>query len=188
MYNLLVKSSGWNDHTDEMFCTRVFEYTESYVRDNFTLGDRVDFDKMKKFPCLFMQETRYDETQQNARVGMITSVVKSGNVFKIEYAFDNSIPPLTNQKIEDVSGEFDIDNFEFHRTHWAVKDIDLFKVLHRHQKPRRHMPRVFNISEVEHIEPKLVSVMMPLDQSFDGVYATSEVGIRWFGPRLSSCG
>jgi hypothetical protein len=117
-----------------------------------------------------MQETWHDGSQQNARVGTIVSAVKSGSVIRIEYAFDNSIPPLTNERIKEVAGEFGIADFEFSRTHWAVKDIDLYKILLRYLKPRRQLPNVFSISEVERIEPSLISVRMPFDMAFNGVF------------------
>lgn len=58
----------------------------------------------------------------------------------------------------------------FSRTHWAVKDTDLFRALVRHMAPRRLKPRVFTISDPERIEPSLVSVMMPFHPEFDDVY------------------
>lgn len=170
MYNLLVKSNGWSDSRDEMDSSRIFEYTEKYLKDQFQTGDTIEVDTLIKMPCLFMQETWHDDSQQNARVGSIISAVKTGRVIKIEYAFDNSIPPLTNDQIQKVSSEFGIEDFEFSRTHWAVKDIDLYKVLLRYLKPRRQLPNVFSISEVEEIEPSLLSVMMPFDLSFNVVY------------------
>ncbi len=170
MYNLLVKGNGWSESRDEIDCSRVFEYTENYLRDRFKTNDTIEFDSLIKMPCLFMQETWHDGSQQNARVGTIVSAVKSGSVIRIEYAFDNSIPPLTNEQIKEVAGEFGIADFEFSRTHWAVKDIDLYKILLRYLKPRRQLPNVFSISEVERIEPSLISVMMPFDMAFNGVY------------------
>ena len=170
MYNLLVKSNGWSDSRDDMDSSRVFEYTESYLSEQFSSGGDIDLEKLSKLPCLFMQETWHDGSQQNARVGSIISAVKAGSSIKIEYAYDNSIPPLSNEQIKVVQSEFGIADFEFSRTHWAVKDIDLFKVLLRYLKPRRQLPTVFNISEVEQIEPTLISVMMPFDLAFSGVY------------------
>ena len=153
-----------------MDVSRVFEYTETYVSQSFTLGNDLDLENLTKLPCLFMQETWHDGTQQNARIGSIISAVKSGNTVKLEYAFDNAIPPMTNEQIKEVQGEFGIADFEFSRTHWAVKDIELYKVLLRYLKPRRQLPTVFSISEVERIEPTLISVMMPFDMAFSGIY------------------
>lgn len=170
MYNLLVKGNGWSESRDDMDSSRVFEYTEEYLREQFKTNGNVDFNSLVKLPCLFMQETWHDESQHNARVGAIINAVKSGGNIKIEYAFDSSIPPLTNQQIKEVAGEFGIADFEFSRTHWAVKDVDLYKVLLRYLKPRRQLPNVFSISEVERVEPSLVSLMMPFDMAFNAVH------------------
>lgn len=170
MYNLLVKGNGWGDSRDEMAFSRIFEYTEDYLKRRFKSDGDIDLDSFIKFPCLFMQETWHDASQQNARVGTIVNAAKSMDVVKIEYAFDNSIPPLTNERLKEVAREFGISDFEFSRTHWAIKDIDLYKVLLRYLKPRRQLPRVFEISEIERIEPSLVSVMMPFDMAFNSVH------------------
>ena len=170
LYNLLVKGNGWSESRDDMDSSRILEYTEDYLRDHFKTNDSIDLERLVKMPCLFMQETWHDGSQQNARVGSILSAVRSRGIIKIEYAFDNSIPPLTNEQINEVASEFGIADFEFSRTHWAVKDIDLYKVLLRYLKPRRQLPNVFEISEVERIEPSLVSIMMPFDMSFSAVH------------------
>lgn len=170
MYNLLVKSHGWNDSRDKMDCSRVLEYTENYLKDRFETNGLIDVDSLTKMPCLFMQETWNGGSQQNARIGTIINATKAGSIIKVEYAFDNSIPPLTNEQMKKVAGELGIEDVEFSRTHWAVKDIDLYKILLRYLKPRRQLPSVFNIAEVERIEPSLISVMMPFDMAYNGVY------------------
>ncbi len=183
MYNLLVKANGWGDSRDEMDSSRIFEYTEDYLERRFKTNDTIDINSLAKLPCLFIQETWHDGSQQNARVGYIVNAFKSKGAIKIEYAFDNSIPPLANEHLKEVAGEYGIADFEFSRTHWAVKDIDLYKVLLRYLKPRRQLPKVFEISDVERIEPSLISVMMPFAMAFDAVYEklkaiTSDLGLH----------
>jgi hypothetical protein len=56
--------------------------------------------------------------------------------------------------------------------HWAIRDIDLFRVLLRNAQPSRQRPSVFRIAEDESIEPSLVSVMMPF-AGFGAVYETA---------------
>lgn len=170
MYNLLVKGNGWSESRDEMDISRILEHTEEYLKEKFKTDTTLDIERLIRMPCLFMQETWHDNSHQNARIGSIINAEKSGGVIKIEYAFDNTISPLTNEQISEVKSEFGITDFEFSRTHWAVKDIDIYKVLLRYLKPKRQLPRVFTLSEVERIEPTLISVMMPFDISFNGVY------------------
>ena len=91
----------------------------------------------------------------------------------IEYSFDPDLPPVPNKVVFENRHGFDIRNkFEFSRTHWAVKDVDLFRMLLRINQPLRRQPEVFSIPESESIDQSLVSVMMPFDAGFSPVYAT----------------
>jgi hypothetical protein len=91
---------------------------------------------------------------------------------------------LLNEALYGFMAELDIGNdFEFFRTHWAIKEVDLYRVLLRNTQPRRQRPTVFQLTDYENIEPTLVSVMMPFDLAFDVVYATLQrtaqaVGLR----------
>lgn len=180
MFNLLISGSGWASSRDMMGISRVFEHTESTLVDRFKPDGKLDFRALSQLPALFMEEGRDEET---ARVGTITRARISGGDVALEYSFEAGIPPLTNKQLKSFANDLDIDDFEFHRTHWAVKDVDLFQVLFRNLQPRRPNPRVFQIADPENIEPSLVSVMMPFQPSFDNVYSTLKqaseaVGLR----------
>jgi hypothetical protein len=106
----------------------------------------------------------------------------AGGRVAIEYTYDFGIPPLLNSTIFANKLDFDIPgDFEFSRTHWAVKDVDLYRVLIRHTQPRRQRPSVFTISEHEKIEPTLISAMMPFDASFNFVYKTLKQAVERVG-------
>lgn len=79
--------------------------------------------------------------------------------------------------------DLDIDSTEFTRTHWAIKDADLFRVLLRELQPRRTGPKVFSSADSEQIEPTLVSAMMPFHPSFDKVYAALQASAVSAGMR-----
>ena len=68
---------------------------------------------------------------------------------KLEYSYDPDIAPIPNDVLEGYANELGIGDWEFSRTHWAIKDIDLFRVLLRHNTPRRAQPIVFKIAEFE---------------------------------------
>lgn len=172
MFNLLISGSGWAESRDTMPIDRVFEYTDTSIKEKFRANDgTLNLDALSSIPCLFLQET-FGDRSRTVRVGTIIRAIISGSDVSIEYFFDPSIPPLTNQVIEDLASEFGIsDMFEFSRTHWAIKDINLYQVLLRNLQPRRQQPRVFTISDPERIEPTLISAMMPFHPSFDNVYS-----------------
>jgi hypothetical protein len=101
----------------------------------------------------------------------------------LEYTYDLDIPALLNRSLHEFMADLDIDEFEFFRTHWSIKDIDLYRVLLRVSQPRRQRPTVFQLAEHENIEPSLMSAMMPFDPRFDAVYETLQrtataVGLR----------
>lgn len=182
MFNLLVSGNGWAESRDTMPSSRVLEYTEQDLIDTFRINGTLDLQALISLPCLFLEESHGDEPRI-ARVGTITRATINGRDISLDYVYDPDVPPLTNQILEGISVELNIADFEFVRTHWAVKNIDLFRVLIRDLQPRRQRPRVFTISDPERIEPLLVSAMMPFHPGFDNVYAalqrTSEsVGLR----------
>ena len=184
MFNLLVNVGGWFAPRGEMIANRVFEGTEESTKARLLGADGCpDFHQMLLHPVLFVEELNKDSHRQFARVGSISRIQPRGRNYEFQFAFDASIPPITNSKLVEVALEFGIQSAELYRTHWAVKDEDLFRTLLRHNQPARSKPRVFTINDPEVIEDKLVAVMMPFDASFTGVYsaiqdAVTEVGLR----------
>lgn len=171
MFNLLVKGNGWAEGVDKMVRSRVFEYTEQPIKDRFEPAGTLDLEALIKLPALFVEES-WRGTIQLAHVGTITQArIASGDV-ALEYVYDPTISPVTNELLHTIANQLDMVDFEFSRTHWAVKDVDLYRVLLRNLQPRRQKPKVFQIADPENIEPSLVSVMMPFHPSFDPVYAT----------------
>lgn len=182
MFNLLVSGSGWADDRDTMLSSRVFEYTDDGLVARFKPNSKPDFAALIQLPTLFMEESSGTKSQV-ARVGRILGARESGRDVVLEYVYDQSVPPLTNGSIEAFAQELDIGEWELTRTHWAVKDIDLFRVLLRHAQPRRQKPRVFNLLEPEVIESELVSAMMPFDASFTDIYETLKLASKDAGFR-----
>jgi len=171
LFNLLVSYRPWADGRDIIPRARAFEYTEEYLVRRFEVDGQLDFNSLVTFPTLFVQETT-GAGDQIARIGTITRARVNGTDIALEYAFDLGIPSVPNHVLRTFSAELGIADFEFSRTHWAVKDTDLFRSLLRLSQPRRQRPSVFQIPEHENIEKSLVSAMMPFHPSFDAVYAT----------------
>jgi len=148
---------------------RMLEYTSEELRARFGPITQDMLQSLISLPCLFMQEGNNDEM---ARVGRVINAAIVGTEVSFEYFLDPTIPPLTNGLIWNNRGDFHMpQDFEFSRTHWAVKGSDLFRAFLRHHQPRRRPPSVFTLSEHERIEPTLISVMMPFDAAFLPVYA-----------------
>jgi hypothetical protein len=161
---------------------RAFEHTEPEIDEQYRPGGTLEFRALILLPTLFLEENAAGG-DQIARVGTITRARISGRDITFEYSFDTGLPTITNRHLQGFATELDIHDFEFRRTHWAVKNVDLYRVLFRNLQPRRPTPRLFQIADPENIEPSLVAAMMPFHPSFDKVFATLKsaseaVGLR----------
>ena len=181
MFNLIMLNVTWDAGKDSMPLGRIFEYTADHVEEQFRDKAGPSLNRMIEHPCLFMREGTGEEV---ARVGAILKARLSGKEVAFEYALDQEVPPLLNSMIFAKRTDFDMPNdFEFSRNHWAMKDVDLYRLLLRLVRPRRQRPSVFTITEHERIEPELVSAMMPFSAEFSATYesikqASESVGLR----------
>jgi hypothetical protein len=170
LFNLLMQYVPWDPGRDTMQIGRMFEYTDEVLAKQFWKGETLLVDRLIQYPCLFACEGIDD---QLAHVGTITRARVVGRDVVFEYSLDPDVPPIPNRTIFANRADFDMPaEFEFSRTHWAVKDVDLYRALLRLVRPRRQRPIVFTLEEHERIEPALASVMMPFDAEFNKVYAS----------------
>jgi hypothetical protein len=170
MYHLLVSASGWESR-DLLSSDRIFESTQDRLVKMFKPSGVLDQSKISQIPALFVSEIGLDGNQL-ARVGNISKVENRGKEMRIEHYFDSGIPPIPNTILQNMSSELDIDRYEFSRTHWAIKEVDLFRVLLKNQPFAKMMPKVFKLDEFEISDNNLISVMMPFASQFDKVYET----------------
>jgi hypothetical protein len=169
MFNLIVRWFDWGDGNGALPLGRMFEHTDDPIAERFRVNGSPAIEQLMQLPCLFMNEGVDDQV---CHVGTITRCRIVGREIVFEFALDGDVPPLQNRMIFAGRRNLDIDNdFEFHRNHWAVKDVDLYRFLLRTVRPRRQRPTVFQIAEHENIEQQLASAMMPFDAAFNDVYA-----------------
>ncbi len=124
----------------------MFEYTDDAIVELFGPGGTLDTERIITLPALFVSETTR-KGDQKARVGNITRARVTGKEVNIEYIFDSGIPPIPNSMLEKLSAELEINSFEFSRSHWAIKGVDLFKVLLRNQTAALPSPKVFKLDD-----------------------------------------
>ena len=182
MFNLLVKVWPWATTSDAMMRSRAFEYTGDDLIQRFQPAGQLDFPALNALPTLFVQESAGPDTAP-ARVGTVIRAYLHGRDVRLEYALDPDIAPIPHAQLEGFAGELGIERAEFSRTHWAVKDFDLFRSLLRHQQPRRMRPRVFHLGDPENVEPSLVSLMMPFGAEFNPVHQALRVVVEAAGLR-----
>jgi hypothetical protein len=131
MYNLLVSGdpSAWDADIYVMDKSRFLEFTNSNIADAFQFLTTEAIDKLKIYPCVFAIEGKVFPI----RIGKITDVIPDKRKLKITFEFDSNLPEIEFERIGPLAKNLDIRGWEMNRTHWAVKDIDLFEVLQAHQ-------------------------------------------------------
>ena len=182
MFNLIVSGGGWSESRDTFMLGRTFEYTSDDLVSRFKPNGVLDFEAIRNLPTLFMEESWGSEPRY-ARVGRIIEVSESGGTISLEYFYDPDIAPISNEILESIATELDMADFEFSRTHWAIKNQDLFRVLLRHVNRKRKQPKVFSLNDPEQIESVLVSAMMPFSLQFDQVYTALQQVSEQYGLR-----
>lgn len=123
MYNLFViaTSGYWEQNRGYEFeRDRVSEYLDNDIADEY----RENLSKRKDLPCLFS----YERFKSYGRVGWLQSVREDTWRVAIEYQLDDAFPPIPILS-EATYSRFGCSGWECNRTHWAVKNIDLYKVV-----------------------------------------------------------
>lgn len=185
MYNLLIGvTSG------EVGADRLLEHTTDEIREFVAptvvpgrTQREVRIDRLLNLPTLLMPETGFHDEQQIARVGHIASLARSGRDYIFNFVPNPAIAPIPSGQIESAAAMLGITEWEFHRTHWAVKDVDLYRVLDEQIAGARPKPKVLRFPIEEPFDPGLVAVMMPFSSSFSPVYESLRAGIAAAGMR-----
>lgn len=182
MYNLLIGLTR-----GEVGADRLLEYTVDEVRQYIAPAagkarGEVKVDRLLNLPTLLMPETGFEDEPQIARVGHVTNVNKSRYGYTFTFVPNPAIAPIPSPRIEAAAVPLDIADWEFHRTHWAVKDVDLYRVLNQ-EIAARVKPKVFQFPISEPFESDLVAVMMPFNAGFTPVYESMKAGVEAAGMR-----
>jgi hypothetical protein len=185
MFNLLVQTGSWSGNHDTMHSTRILtsaSYTAEHLQAQYAPGGRVNFEALADLPTLFAEETFEPKIQQQlARIGRVHRCSPGVNgMIEIEYAFDSALPPIPQSELIAMMPVLGISPAgkagwdELRTTHWAVKQIDLFKELYVRAKQTPRIPTLFNLPEPRRTDPNQLSVMMPFNAKFGVVYDAIE--------------
>ena len=131
MYNLLVSwdEDSWNGEPWQTDVGRALhEYTDEAITKKFGALDEAAVDALKQLPCIFAYEAG---NKKPPKFGVIRDVVKRQGQVRVEYELIPVDPFLSAEDLEALLFELDIGKWELNRTHWAVKDVNLAKELHR---------------------------------------------------------
>lgn len=187
MYNFLVSGNdeAWNGEPYPYERSRLFEYTEDAITGRFNELREDQIERLIGLPTVFAYES---SREKDARVGEVTKISIRNREVLVSYRFDDRIQPIPHQLLVERSRTLDIGNWELNRTHWAVKDVDLFGFLEAQglvaagqngdgdveiadlpaPQPIPIAPTAFRIPDDEP-DPLLLSLMMPFDPELDNV-------------------
>lgn len=130
MFNLLIHHDPefWNSSPVEFDKSRAaVEYTVDNISERYKFFTDEAIEELKQFPCLFVVENE----QVPSRIGKILNLRVRSNTVVIEFQFDAILPELSIGAINDIGVDIDLGKWEISRTHWAIKDEDLFEILLR---------------------------------------------------------
>lgn len=127
MFNLFVtfKEGDFDSQSYVLERGRFGEYTSEALMKRFGTLKPAAVAKMKSFPSLFV----YEAERGDARIGYLTNVRERSGSILVEYEFEAMVPSFPAAKLSELYMRLDIGRWEMNRTHWAIKDEDLMKVL-----------------------------------------------------------
>lgn len=123
MYNLIV--IGYDDETwlenrsVSISYSRFLEYTDTEISKNI----RSDLKLIYEYPCLFMAEGENSDVY----LGRILKFNIVGRNVSIDFEVLDEVV-LDFSAINPYASELDIRQWEINRTHWAVKNVNLYEV------------------------------------------------------------
>jgi len=190
VYNLVMAfdSEAWTGRRYAISKDRFGEYTAEALKSRFQPLTAEAVEELSSLPTLFAYEL---QRELPARLGQVTRVrYSSRNEMRFEFSLFDEVEPISPEQLEDFAWDLDIGKWELNRTHWAIKDVNLFSVLKETglvservlkdlpiligksashaEEAVRVSPKVFRAPDQERDE-KLVAVMMPFSAEFEEV-------------------
>jgi hypothetical protein len=120
MYNLIVGFTDGHASVD-----RVVEYTDNAILQYIGPSGTVDPARLRNLPTLLLPELQDSRSRQVARVGHVEDLTLAGGIYRFRFVPTPAMPEIDTARIEELAQALQIDGWEFNRTHWAVKDVDL---------------------------------------------------------------
>lgn len=178
MYNLIV---GFIDGAAS--ADRLLEYTDDVARQYVAPSGALDVSRLVNLPALVMPELQDTQSPQVARVGDVADLTLVGRDYRFRFLPNPAVPVIASDRIEKASRWLQISDWEFNRHHWAVKNVDLYRVLHESILESTLASKVFRLPVEVPAERDLVAVMMPFDARFNNVYGTLQQAVAESGMR-----
>lgn len=127
MYNLFMGYIGPNETESEVTvsASRFLEYTDSETQMRYRNLNSDAVREIEEYPCLFMHE----HCEGGAFVANIINITSSGRDYHVTFVRKEDVGIIQPEDIKRLALELDIEEYEFYRTHWAIKKCDLLRLL-----------------------------------------------------------
>jgi len=128
VYNLIVshKFADGADGTYAFSKERFLESTNNSIAAQLRSLSVEAVECLRSWPCIFMEEGRGEE---RAFIGRLAAIQNGDSDLSLTIVVCSHQTTILNDDIWRARAELDIEQFEFSRYHWAIKDRDLFHVL-----------------------------------------------------------
>lgn len=128
MYSLLVSSQfqDWDGRGFRFDKSRFLEYTDESIKQQLRSLSNEAIECIRSWPCLLLQEGRSEESVQLVK---ITDLRDLGKEVGLSVTLIRSIPGIVNNHLWRSREDLGIEQFEFSRNHWSVKERDVISVL-----------------------------------------------------------
>lgn len=131
MYSLLVSHQfkDWDGGAFRFDKGRFLEFTSEAIREQLRTLSIEAIECLISWPCVLMEEGRAEEVVRIARILDLSDLRDLGREIRLTVRLYPSKSPILNDDVWRVRDDLDIEQFEFNRNHWAVKERDLFSIL-----------------------------------------------------------
>jgi hypothetical protein len=130
LYNLFVSGDeeAWLGQPFQIELSRcIREYTNANLTRQLGNLDSASIIELKRAPCIFAYEAGH---KLSPKFGYIREIALRQGQVRVQYDIHKVDPFLTAEDLGKMMFELDIAKLELHRTHWAVKEVNLPKELH----------------------------------------------------------
>lgn len=130
MFNLLVSADRqqWDGEIFDIEPDRFLSHTDEDIKNKFFSLSESNIANLLSLPCVFAYETGI---KKDPKFGFVREIRKRQNSVRIKFEIIPVPDFLTYTMLEDMKHDLDILKLELYRTHWAVKNVDLYGELMR---------------------------------------------------------
>ncbi|WP_457445997.1 FRG domain-containing protein [Roseateles sp. P5_E4] len=126
MFHFMVTASRevWVGGVEEFERSRFLEYSPDDIVKKFENLTKTNIARLRAMPCLCAYEG-----EEDIRLGTIEDIELQRGIIRVTVDFDPNIPPIPFGDFFPHRKRFGVHEWEFSRTHWAVKSGDLHEKL-----------------------------------------------------------